>query len=86
MPKIDLDDVQTAEGSRYPSPFDQPCRDRKRWRVSDAIGISQFGVHVVRLGPGAWSTEPPHGKVFRGPSPQQRLAAKGGVVRATVLV
>ena len=57
MPKIELDRVQTLEGSRYPAPFDEPCRGRKSWRLGDAVGLTQFGVHLMRLAPGAWASQ-----------------------------
>ena len=57
MPKIDLDSAPTREGSSYPAPFDEPCRKRKSWRLGDAGGLTQFGVHLMRLGPGAWASQ-----------------------------
>lgn len=55
--KIDLDAAPTRVGSRYPAPFDVPCRDRKRVRVGVAAGLSQFGVNILHLSPGAWSSQ-----------------------------
>lgn len=57
MPKIDLDRVPTREGSSYPSPFDEPCRARSARRLGDAGGLSQFGVNLMRLPPGAWASQ-----------------------------
>lgn len=57
MAKIDIERVQTVDGSRYPSPFDDPCRGRKRWRLEDAAGLTPFGVNLVRLAPGAWASQ-----------------------------
>ena len=57
MKKIDLDTAPTRMGTRYPEPFDVPCRNRRRWLLGDAAGLSQFGVNLVRLAPGAWSSQ-----------------------------
>jgi uncharacterized cupin superfamily protein len=57
MPKIDLAAVELYEGSSYPPPFDEPCRGRKAWRLGDAIGLTQFGVNVMTLDPGAWASQ-----------------------------
>jgi uncharacterized cupin superfamily protein len=50
-------DAKAAVGSGYPSPFDVPCRERTRWRLGDAAGLTQFGVNLLRLAPGAWSSQ-----------------------------
>jgi uncharacterized cupin superfamily protein len=57
MPKIDRAKVQQITGSRYPKPFDQPCSARTAARLSDAAGLTQFGVNHLRLPPGAWSSQ-----------------------------
>jgi uncharacterized cupin superfamily protein len=44
-------------GTLYPSPFDLPCRARERTKLGDAAGLSQFGVNLLRLPPGAWSSQ-----------------------------
>lgn len=57
MPKIDLKYAPVKVGSGYPSPFDQPCLERTNVRVSDAGGLTQFGVNLITLAPGAWSSQ-----------------------------
>ncbi len=57
MPKIDLAKVVTREGSNYPSPFDEPCRERRVQRLGEAAGLTQFGVNIVELAPGAWASQ-----------------------------
>ena len=57
MPKIDPAKVKTSEGSSYPSPFDEPCRARRVERLGDAAGLTQFGVNIVELAPGAWASQ-----------------------------
>jgi uncharacterized cupin superfamily protein len=55
--KITLEAAAVRTGSGYPSPFDQPCQQRQRWRVGDVAKLTQFGVNVLRLPPGAWSSQ-----------------------------
>jgi uncharacterized cupin superfamily protein len=57
MKRIDLDAVSRRTGSGYPAPFDVPCRARSRQALGDAAGLSQFGVNLLRLPPGAWSSQ-----------------------------
>ncbi|MDE2262777.1 MAG: cupin domain-containing protein [Gammaproteobacteria bacterium] len=57
MKKIDLAAVQIMLGSGYPAPYDEPCRQRKRLRLGDAAGLTQFGVNLLRLPPGVWSSQ-----------------------------
>jgi uncharacterized cupin superfamily protein len=56
MPRIDVDAAPRREGSDYPPPFDTPCRARVRQRLGDAAGLTQFGVNLLTLPPGAWSS------------------------------
>lgn len=57
MKKLSLDEVPIRSGCGYPAPFDLPCRDRKRWRLGAAAGLTQVGVNLLRLRPGAWSSQ-----------------------------
>ncbi|RVC37826.1 cupin domain-containing protein, partial [Mesorhizobium sp. M4A.F.Ca.ET.090.04.2.1] len=57
MPKIDLSSVPIRKGSGYPSPFDQPCAGRTRRRLGDAGGLKDFGVNLMTLPPGGWSSQ-----------------------------
>jgi uncharacterized cupin superfamily protein len=57
MGKITLDTATLREGSGYPAPFDQPCQQRKRWRLGDVGKLTQFGVNLLHLPPGAWSSQ-----------------------------
>jgi uncharacterized cupin superfamily protein len=57
MPKIDIDAAPTRFGTAYPEPFDAPCRARRRWKLGDAAGLDQFGINLLRLPPGAWSSQ-----------------------------
>ena len=57
MPKIDLLTAPSGSGSSYPAPFDEPCRGRSWHRLGDAAGLTHLGVSLVRLAPGAWSSQ-----------------------------
>lgn len=57
MPKIDVAAALKAKGSSYPSPFDRPCDDRVRQRLGNAGGLSDFGVNLMHLPPGNWSSQ-----------------------------
>ena len=55
--RIDPALLAPVVGTLYPEPFDQPCRSRERRRLGDAAGLRQFGVNLLRLPPGAWSSQ-----------------------------
>jgi uncharacterized cupin superfamily protein len=57
MPKIDITALTPRIGCGYPAPFDQPCRERARIRLGDAGGLTGFGVNLLELQPGAWSSQ-----------------------------
>ena len=53
MPKIDIDRVPVKTGSIYPLPFQAIAQARARQALGDAGGLTQFGVNLTRLPPGA---------------------------------
>lgn len=55
--RIDVSKLEAVVGTLYPSPFDEPCRVRERTRLGDAAGLTQYGVNLLRLPPGAWSSQ-----------------------------
>jgi len=55
--RIDVEALPPVIGTLYPSPLDEPCRTRRRTRIGNAAGLTQFGVNFVRLPPGAWSSQ-----------------------------
>lgn len=65
MPKIDPTTAPRASGTRYPAPFDEPCKRRSWIRLGDAAGLMPFGVHLVTLLPGAWSATTSTGSCAR---------------------
>ncbi|MBV9570757.1 MAG: cupin domain-containing protein [Alphaproteobacteria bacterium] len=57
MAKIDLAGIPERKGSGYPAPFHEPCMNRTRQSLGDGGGLTQFGVNLLRLQPGAWSSQ-----------------------------
>jgi uncharacterized cupin superfamily protein len=57
MPKIDIAKVPVEAAYTYPDPFWQPIVGRERKRLGNAVGLNQFGVNLVTLKPGAWSSQ-----------------------------
>lgn len=57
MPKIETSTVPARKGCGYPAPFDQPCAERTRRRLGDAGGLQDFGVNLMTLPPGGWSSQ-----------------------------
>jgi hypothetical protein len=54
---IDIAKARARIGSRYPEPFDEPCQNKTRRRLGHAAGLTQFGVNLLELGAGAWSSQ-----------------------------
>jgi uncharacterized cupin superfamily protein len=55
--RIDIAALSPVVGTLYPPPFDRPCRARERTKLGDPAGLTQFGVNLLRLPPGAWSSQ-----------------------------
>jgi uncharacterized cupin superfamily protein len=55
--KIDISALTSVVGTMYPPPYDEACLSRERTRLGDAAGLTQFGVNLLRLPPGAWSSQ-----------------------------
>ena len=55
--RIDITALTPVVGTLYPPPFDVPCRGRERTKLGDAAGLTQFGVNLCRLPPGARSSQ-----------------------------
>ncbi len=55
--RIEVAAVQSVTGTSYPAPFDEPCRKRSRQRLGNEAGLTQFGVNLLRLAPGVWSSQ-----------------------------
>ena len=58
MPKrIDSATIEAITGTFYPPPYDAPCRSRERRKLGDAAGLTQYGVNLLKLPPGVWSSQ-----------------------------
>jgi uncharacterized cupin superfamily protein len=56
-PALDPQSQPLKEGSSYPQSFRGAVQGR-RWRaLGDAVGLTQFGVNLVELAPGSWSSQ-----------------------------
>ena len=55
--RIDSKNTGTSVGSSYPPPYGVPCAARARHRLGDAAGLTDFGVNLLRLPPGTWSSQ-----------------------------
>jgi uncharacterized cupin superfamily protein len=55
--RINPADLPSRQGTFYPPPYDKPCLERERRTLGDAAGLTQFGVNLLRLPPGAWSSQ-----------------------------
>lgn len=57
MSKIDIANALISSGSRYPKPFDEPCRNKVRRRLAAAAGLKTIGINLLELEPGTWSSQ-----------------------------
>ena len=57
MRRIEVTTVPARQGSGYPKPFDAPCSERTRRRLGEAGGLRDFGVNLMTLPPGGWSSQ-----------------------------
>jgi uncharacterized cupin superfamily protein len=57
---IDALAVEKKTGSVYPAPLNEAVKGRARARLGDLFGLDQFGVNLVTLAPGAWSSHRHH--------------------------
>ena len=56
-PWLDPASVKPRLGSIYPSPFGEKLVGREKRALGDPLGLSQFGVNLVTLAPGSWSSQ-----------------------------
>jgi uncharacterized cupin superfamily protein len=55
MPKIDISALPVRASSAYPDVFKPVVAGREKIALGNAVGLSQFGVNLTRLKPGAAS-------------------------------
>ncbi|WP_044237198.1 cupin domain-containing protein [Chondromyces apiculatus] len=56
-PVLDPATVEPYSGSSYPAPFNLAAAGREKRFLGPALGLTQFGVNLARLPPGAWSSQ-----------------------------
>ena len=54
---IEARSVPRRRGSGYPHPFSVPCAGREKHALGDAFALHQYGVNLVTLPPGTWSSQ-----------------------------
>jgi uncharacterized cupin superfamily protein len=57
MPKIDVGSLPVRRGTTYPEPFARTVDGREWQSLSEFAGLTQFGVNLVRIKPGAASSQ-----------------------------
>jgi uncharacterized cupin superfamily protein len=57
MKKIDIDKAERRVGSSYPAPFHESDMNKFRRRLARAAGLTEFGINLLTLRPGAWSSQ-----------------------------
>lgn len=57
MPKVDISAVPIRVGAGYPAAFNDDCAGRTRRRLGDAGKLQAFGVNLMTLPPGKWSSQ-----------------------------
>ena len=57
VPALDPATVTPRTGSRYPAPFRAAVAAREKRALGDVVGLTRFGVNLVRLPPGAASSQ-----------------------------
>ena len=57
MARLDLSSIPVLSGTGYPPPFDEIVNGRSRQALGAAGGLTQFGVNLVELKPGAASSQ-----------------------------
>jgi uncharacterized cupin superfamily protein len=56
MPKIDISRLAARAGTNYPDAFKHVVEGREKTALGDAVGLTQFGVNLTRIRPGAASS------------------------------
>ena len=55
--RIDAKATPVSVGSSYPPPYGAICAARVRNRLGEAAALTDFGVNLLRLPPGTWSSQ-----------------------------
>jgi uncharacterized cupin superfamily protein len=54
---LDPVSVTPRAGTIYPAPFGAPLAGREKRTLGDSLKLTQFGVNLVTLAPGSWSSQ-----------------------------
>ena len=54
---LDPASLMPRVGSRYPAPFAAPLAGRETRALGNPLQLTQFGVNLVTLAPGSWSSQ-----------------------------
>jgi uncharacterized cupin superfamily protein len=57
MPKLDLASIPEISRTGYPAPYAGAVAGRHYRRLAEPAGLTDFGVNLCRLEPGAWSSQ-----------------------------
>lgn len=57
LPALDPAAVPSRTSTSYPEPFREQVLRRSKKFLADAVGLKAFGVNLVRLEPGGWSSQ-----------------------------
>jgi uncharacterized cupin superfamily protein len=55
VPKIDISKIPADASTLYPQQFRSVVDGREKWKLGNAVGLTQFGVNLTRIKPGAAS-------------------------------
>jgi uncharacterized cupin superfamily protein len=54
---IHAGDIEARTGSSYPDPFRKDVAARSKRALGDLFGLTNYGVNLVELSPGSWSSQ-----------------------------
>ncbi len=54
---IDPREIEARTGTGYPEPFREKVVARAKRALGDAFGLSRYGVNLVDISPGTWSSQ-----------------------------
>ena len=54
---IDPREIEPRTGTGYPDPYRENVVARSKRALGDAFGLSRYGVNLVELSPGTWSSQ-----------------------------
>ena len=54
---LDIAELPVRTGTGYPKPYDKEMQGRSNVVLGNHFGLTQFGVNITTLEPGAWSSQ-----------------------------